>query len=45
MLFEVWAPGARQAEILIDGSTHALGPDPARTGSGIWRTWASRMSS
>ena len=32
MLFEVWAPNARQVEILIDGGTHALGPDPARAG-------------
>ncbi|MBM9507378.1 malto-oligosyltrehalose trehalohydrolase [Actinacidiphila acididurans] len=34
MLFEVWAPGARQVEILIDGATgaSALTPDPARAG-------------
>lgn len=35
MLFEVWAPGARQVEILIDDRTHQLGPDPSRTG--WWR--------
>jgi maltooligosyltrehalose trehalohydrolase len=32
VLFEVWAPGARQVEIVIEDRRHTLGPDPVRPG-------------
>ncbi len=32
VLFEVWAPNARQVEIEVDGRAQRLGPDPARAG-------------
>ncbi|GAA1524734.1 malto-oligosyltrehalose trehalohydrolase [Streptomyces albidochromogenes] len=32
MLFEVWAPKAGQAELRLDGTTHAMERDPARDG-------------
>ncbi|SDO54279.1 malto-oligosyltrehalose trehalohydrolase [Actinacidiphila guanduensis] len=35
MLFEVWAPNARQVEVLVEERAHGLAPDPAR--SGWWR--------
>jgi maltooligosyltrehalose trehalohydrolase len=35
VLFEVWAPRARQVEVVIGGRARRLGPDPAR--AGWWR--------